>query len=422
MTNKNVLWISLVGLYLVITGLSYLAFTSFIAPSRDNPNISQPSNVTPLPSTRPGILTFSGPKTAICPLNGLKYTEDEKKIWSERRPLAVMIENHADARPLSGLSMADVVYEAIAEGGITRFMAVYYCQAVAGAGEAKYDVGPVRSARTYFLDIASEYSDYPLYTHVGGANCSAPIDPVSRRVAGACTTDRRAQAIEQISDYGWNNKGTWGDLSQFSLSYKVCRREPERTGEVKDTEHTMYCSTKELWNIAASRGLTNLTEVKSQSWDVKFQPWSATLAESPAATPEIKSFSFDFWPGYKDYSVSWIYDSKTNRYARQNGGAPHLDFNSGETITAKNVVVQFAPEVRSIDVHGHNLYKVIGTGKGVLFQNGVKTDITWSKPNRLSRTVFKTVSGAEVNFVPGNIWIEILPFGNQVSYENTPQS
>ena len=71
-----------------------------------------------------------------------------------------MIENHADSRPQSGLSNADVVYEANSEGGITRLMGIFYCNAVGGVG-SNYDVGPVRSARTYFLDLASEYADYP---------------------------------------------------------------------------------------------------------------------------------------------------------------------------------------------------------------------------------------------------------------------
>lgn len=422
MPKNNFKWLTMLGMYLVVTGISYLGFTSLV-PAAPGQDIARPdTQLTPTPSSRPGVLVFSGPKTAVCPLNGQKYTEEEKQLWSSRRPLTVMIENHLDSRPQSGLSMADVVYEAVAEGGITRFMAVYYCAAMAGAGEAKYDVGPVRSARSYFVDLASEYADYPLYAHVGGANCGAPIDPVTRRVAGPCTTDRRAQAIEQISDYGWNNKGTWGDLSQFSLSYKVCRREPERTGEVRDTEHTMYCSTKELWNVAESRGLTNLTAVNDTSWDAKFRPWTSTAADAPAASPSAPFIAFDFWSGYKDYSVRWEYDSKSNVYVRQHNGQSHLDFNTGEPLTAKNVVVQFAPEIRNVDVHMHNLYKVIGSGKGYLFQNGVKTDITWSKPSRQARTIFKTSAGAEVNFVPGNIWIEIIPFGNTVSYENIPQS
>lgn len=404
-----------VGLFLVIGGASYLLF-DYLIPSKVSESL-KPSAVPAESKKQTGFLNFSGPKNEMCPINGQLHTKDEKNIWENRRPLLVMIENHKNARPQSGLQNADLVYEAVAEGGITRFMAVFYCNAVRGSS-FKYDVGPVRSARTYFLDLASEYSDYPLYTHVGGANCSAPVDPVTGRQAGPCTTNKKALAIEQIADYGWNNKGTWGDLSQFSLPYKVCRREPERTGEERDTEHTMYCSTTELWNVAAGRGLTNKTAINNNSWDKNFKLWSFKQKDS-SVTTENSSFSFDFWSGYKDYSVAWNYNKSTNSYIRSNGGEKQIDFDTKEPISAKNIVIQYAKETRSVDEHLHNLYDVIGSGKGILFQNGTKMDITWSKLSRTSRTVFKDTNGNEVNFVPGIIWVEILPIGSTINYENS---
>lgn len=407
------------GLFLVFTGASYLLFSN-VLPVNPSKTPTTDSNVSTGPSTTPpktGVITFAGPKTVACPINGALYTAEEQKIWQERRPMAVMIENHSDSRPQSGLQSADIVYEAVAEGGITRFMGVFYCGAVSGSTTNKYDVGPVRSARTYFLDVASEYADYPLYAHVGGANCSAPKDPVTGRQAGPCTTNKKAQAIEQISDYGWNNQGTWGDLSQFSLSYKACRREPERTGDVRATEHTMYCSTTEMWNVAASRGLTNKTTVKNQSWDKNYRPWTFKQKDAPASTITTPKVSFNFWEGYGEYAVAWNYDQAKNEYLRSNAGKQHTDFNTKEVLSAKNLIIQFTKESRSIDIHGHNLYEMVGTGKGVLLQNGIKEDITWSKANRLSRTIFKDSKGNEVNFVPGRVWVEILPVGNKVSYE-----
>ncbi len=397
--------ITYLSIFIITTFSSYWLFAKLI-PSNASEEIGSATPTT-LPEKTTGSLSFQGPKTEICPINGEKFTVEEKNIWSQRRPLTVMIENHADSRPQSGLMNADVVYEAVAEGGITRFMGVFYCNAVKGSAN-KYDVGPVRSARTYFLDLASEYSDYPLYAHVGGANCSAAVS------GGPCTTNKKAQAIEQIAQYGWNNKGTWGDLSQFSLSYKACRREPDRTGDTRATEHTMYCSTTELWNVAASRGLTNLTEAKNTSWDKNYRPWSFKQADQAATS--ASTVSFDFW-GDKAYAVSWKYDPSTNRYLRYNGNSAHIDFNSNETISTKNLIIQFAKESRSIDEHLHNLYAVIGTGDAILFQNGQKQEITWSKTARQGRTIFKDKSGKEVNFVPGQIWIEILPVGNKINYE-----
>jgi hypothetical protein len=351
MNDKTMKTSIYLGLFLLLTGISYFAFDSLI-PASMNSSLSSPKTENGGKTTnQSGVLTFSGKKTEACPINGQLYTKEEKEIWSKRRPLMVMIENHEDARPQSGLQSADIVYEAMAEGGITRFMGVFYCGIVAGS-ENKYDVGPVRSARTYFLDIASEYSDYPLYNHVGGANCSA-ADSKS-----ACTTNKKAQAIEQIADYGWNTQGTWGDLSQFSLSYKACRREPDRTGDERATEHTMYCSTNELYNIAANRGLTNMTEAKNNSWDKSYKAWSFTQKDKSNAN--ASTVSFDFWTGYKQYSVSWKYDNTANIYYRSNGGNEQIDFNTKKTITTKNIVIQFTKESRSVDEHGHNLYDMIG--------------------------------------------------------------
>lgn len=412
--NPKILKISTyLGLFLLISGASYFIFGNILPVTT---KITTSSTVTPTSvNQKTGFIQFSGPKTVACPINGELHTAEEQAIWSTRRPLEVMIESHVDARPQSGLQNADIVYETVAEGGITRFMGVFYCNALAGSAN-KYDVGPVRSARTYFLDLASEYADYPLYAHVGGANCSGG-DAASANATN-CSTDKRAQALEQISKYGWTNQGTWGDLNQFSLSYQACRREPERTGTEKATEHTMYCSTTELWKVAASRGLTNLTVTKNNnvSWDKNYRPWTFKQAESPSSTPTI-SISFDFWPGYKDYSVTWTYDATANRYLRTNGGQKQIDFNTGEQLYTKNLVIQYAKETRSIDEHGHLLYGLIGTGSGMLYQNGNKQDITWSKINRVSRTIFKTKDGKEVNFIPGIVWVEILPVGNAISYE-----
>ncbi len=408
----------LLGIFLILSGISYFLFDYFLPASdggflgsiskkpTDNPLETEKTNSTTSNSSN----LYSGPKTEACPINGQLYTQEEAAIWSKRRPLMVMIENHEDSRPQSGLQTADIVYEAVAEGGITRFMGVFYCGQVAGSEANKYDIGPVRSARTYFLDLASEYSDYPLYNHVGGANCSAAT------TGGPCTTAKKAQAIEQIASFGWNNKGTWSDLSQFSLSYKACRREPDRTGDERATEHTMYCSTKELWNIAVDRGLTNITTAKNNSWDKSYRAWLFKQTDKASSSLTANNVSFDFWSSYKGYSVSWKYDNANNNYLRFNGGKEHIDFNTAKTITTKNIIIQFVKETRSVDEHLHNLYDVIGSGNGVLIQNGEKTEITWSKANRLSRTIFKDKSGKEINFVAGNIWVELLPIGTTVSY------
>jgi hypothetical protein len=411
--KKIIIYLSI---FLFVSFISYIGFGFWIPVEASNTTspIGNPQKTTE--NIIPGTIQFEGPKTEICPINGEKFTKKEKEIWETRRPLLVMIENHLNSRPQSGLQNADIVYEAVAEGGITRFMGVFYCNAIRGAS-SKYDLGPVRSARSYFLDIASEYGDYPLYAHVGGANCSAVIDPVTGKQIGACTSDKRAMAIEQIASYGWNNEGTWSDLSQFSLPYKACRREPERTGETRDTEHTMYCSSTELWNIASARGLTNITTKTKNSWDKNYKSWNFKKDDKTSESVTAKKISFSFWTSQPNYDVSWEYDQANNRYLRSNANKVQIDHNTQQTIHTKNIVLQFVKETRSVDVHLHNLYDVIGSGNGVLLQNGEKIEITWSKASRAARTIFKDKNGKEINFVPGQIWVEILPLKTEVDYE-----
>src|SRR4030066_1764105 len=106
------------------------------------------------------LITESVPELADYPnpINGTLYTKREAKAWKDKVPLAIMVENSIVARPQSGLSKADIVYEALAEGGITRVAAVFLSQGS--------QIGPVRSARKYYYDWISEYK--PIYAHWGG--------------------------------------------------------------------------------------------------------------------------------------------------------------------------------------------------------------------------------------------------------------
>ena len=112
--------LSLIGLFLLSTGITLAVFSIIKKPSS--------STVTPggVEKTRTKI-NIDMPKTEECPLNGAKFTKAEKDIWESRRPITAVIENHADSRPPSGLSKADIVYEIVAEGGITIFLGVFYC-------------------------------------------------------------------------------------------------------------------------------------------------------------------------------------------------------------------------------------------------------------------------------------------------------
>lgn len=333
------------------------------------------------------------PRTEECVLNGKMHTKQERDIWDTRRPLAVMIENHEESRPQSGLSFADIVYETVAEGGITRFMGVYYC------GIAAFDVGlaPVRSARTYFVDWVSEYD--ALYNHVGGA--------------GRCnddTVDPRAKALCQIGQYGIK------DLDQFSISFPTCYRNYDRLDHPVATEHTMVCFSDKLYDLAKKREWTNVDE-EGVAWDKNFVAWKFKDDAKDADRGTTAVLSFVHWKDYEaEYGVKWEYDKASNVYKRFNGGKPHMDLETQEQLVAKNVVIQFAKETSGIDEHAHELFATIGNGKALIFQDGQALEGTWSKASRTARTKFFDDNGKEIQFVRGQIWIEVVDTGVEVTY------
>ncbi|MBU1200529.1 DUF3048 domain-containing protein [Patescibacteria group bacterium] len=378
---KSKLIIILVATYLSSAGLTFAFWPT-------SSGLVSPSIVTD-PSGQPTI-DPGEPRTEACPLNSALYTKTEKALWETRRPMVVMIENHTEARPQSGLSKADIVYETIAEGGITRFMAVYYCDAAFG----DTILGPVRSARTYFLDWASEYSENPIYVHVGGAN-----------------TPGKANALGQIGDYGWAGEN---DLNQFGLSVNECRRDYDRIGHDVATEHSMYCFTEALWKLADKRGWSAIGEDK-ESWDETFTSWKFTNKKPENGDPAT-NITFDFWDKFSQYTVNWQYSADTKVYKRINGGKSQIDNNTDNQLEATTVMIQFVTETGPIDDLKHMLYGTTGAGKAIVFTNGQAENLTWKKKTRLDRTIFYNLKGKEYNFQPGKIWIEAVSTSNTISY------
>ncbi len=361
------------------TSLSYSLFskTRILAPgTKETAQLTLPSPSNEVDEDS------SEPKTEECPLNGSMHTKKAKESWEKRRPLAVMIENHTEARPQSGLSSADIIYEAIAEGGITRFMALYYCNL------KDVQVGPVRSARTYYLDW-NEYD--ALYAHVGGANTPGPAD-----------------ALGQIIKYGVK------DLNQFSIGFPVFWRDYQRLGHPVATEHTMYSTTKKLWEVGAKRGWT-ATDSAGIRWDDDFIPWKFKADQGGGSTIKV---TVNFWESQSNYRVEWNYDPTSNTYKRKNG-EDHLDLNNKQQLAAKNIVVQFQRESNANDGYPgnvHLLYGTTGFGKALLFIDGNAIEGRWIKKSRTSRTKFVDTKDKEIEFNKGQIWIQTVPEGSKVAY------
>ena len=393
-------------LYLVTSGVAYAGFAAL--GKRGGTMVTTTDQGSTQPTAEPvaQLLNINPqePKDQQCPLNGQMYTQTERQAWEKRRPLAVMIENSPDARPQSGTTRADVVFEAMAEGGVTRFMALYYCD----VQREDITLAPIRSAREYFFKIASGFNR-PLYVHVGGANTPGPAD-----------------ALGQIADAGWNQAN---DMNQFSIGYPTFVRDYSRLGADREiaTEHTMVTTTEKLWKIADKRLWTNTSPpvtktvkgvkqtTPGKDWKDGFTPWN--FADGEPEKGSVGTISFEFWTGYNNYAVTWQYDSQTNTYKRILAGQPHLDLNTNQQIAVKNAVVMFAEEKGPIDEHKHLLYTLVNsTGDALVFQNGVAIKAKWSKKDREAPLLFLDEKGKPITFVRGPIWISLVGKKTPVTY------
>ena len=375
MKNKKLLLVFLAGLalYAVSAGLSYMVFSTFVKKPID---IKTPfGSLTDITSGED-----TGVKDKPCPLNGVFYSKDRENNWKKRRPLAVMVENHVDARPQLGISRADVVYETVAEGGITRFMLLYLCQ---DAG----DIAPIRSARTYFLDWLSEYN--ASYSHVGGANTPGPAD-----------------ALGQIREYGIM------DMDQFGLGFPTYWR-----GTDKLAPHNVHSTTKKLWEAADKKGFTTKDE-NGKEWIENFTPWKFKDEAPLESRADQKPIVVPFWAQGADYTVTWQYDKTLNVYKRYHGQTAQEDPTTKEILSAKNVVIQFETEKQANDGYpdGHLIYGTTGSGNALIFQNGQVIKGKWNKKDRKTRTKFTDTKGQEIELVRGLTWIQTIPMENEVEY------
>jgi hypothetical protein len=276
-------------------------------------------------------------------------------------PVAVMIENAPDARPQSGLASADVVYEALAEGGISRFMAVYL------AGSAPV-VGPVRSARHYFVNLAAEFG--ASLVHIG----ASPLGYDALHGFGMRDLD------ETFGQPGfWRSRARWAP-------------------------HNAYTSIP-----GAREALDGRAPGVAGSWAGFTFKDPARQYDGPPA-PQI-SLEYRPW----GYRVEYRYDAASGRYARFMEGAPHRDAESSAQLQAANVAVMWV-SAWVIDGAGRLDMDQVGSARAVYFVDGVAVEGTWRKETPGEITRFLDRDGNPVRFNPGPIWVQLIAYEGQVTY------
>jgi len=308
--------------------------------------------------TEEPVATTSTPTEVKYPavLNGVMTDQAS----ANRHPLGVIIENHTDARPQSGLEQADVVYETIAEGGITRFLAVF------GTNQPE-KVGPIRSARTYFVDWIHGYNGY--LAHVGG----------------------NYDALDKIKADGIL------DLDQFRYSGPYWREK----GLGVASEHTMFSSIIKLREQADKNKYATANTFTVYKYK----------EEPTEALPEAQNVTIKFSGNSSStYEATFAYDKLTNSYKRSQGGKPHTDRVTKNQISPKNVVTMTVDKkstVTKINEQGYAM-TTVGTGKARFYIDGKETIGTWKKESAASRELFYDATGTEVIFGRGQLWICVV--------------
>lgn len=402
-TKKSAIIASYAGLFLISVGVSLLVF-KYLFPGGAANLFYEISKKTKI--------NVNLPKTEACPVNGAMYTVAEREVWEERRPIAAIIENHTEARPESGLSKADVVYEAVAEGGITRFLSIFYC----GASAETVEAAPIRSARVYFINLAAGYGSDPIFLHQGGANnicstCPGGVKPASQSAP-------KVNTVTLLQKLGWGG-GTDGNNFDggYNIGYPIVVRNQYRLGGSTPAawEHSVVADLTEVWKEASSRGY-NFKDGNGIPWTEEFREWQFQDG-SVNTSPTASNIKFDFWESMPGYNVEWRYDSSTNTYKRFNGGTAHVDVEFDNVqLSASNVAIMFVEEEGPVDTEKHMYYEVVGEGDAIVFQNGNVIKGTWEKDSALDREVFYDTNGNEIKMVRGATWVELVPSTNEIAY------
>lgn len=294
-----------------------------------------------------------------CPLSGDMVQDGT----TTRRPLAVMIENAPAARPQSGLDKADIVYEIMAEGGITRFLTIFL--------HSDTDkLGPVRSARPYYIERMLEYD--AMYAFCGGS----------------------VAALDMVK-----NEGV-ASLNEFAVGRKAYWRIKGRKAP-----HNLYTDTLKLRQAGAKKGYEKSVKL----------PEFRFLNQGEENSDGIESASLEINYQTKYSVVKWNYEKSANKYLRYEGGKPHRDAVTGKQLTASNVIVQYVKS-RVIDKEGRLAMDMTGRGKTVLFTRGKAYVGTWSKAQMRSQTYFYGTNGEVLKLTPGQTWIEVVPVGVKVNF------
>lgn len=304
-----------------------------------------------------------------------------------RRPLAIKISNYPDCvRPQHGLSLADLVFEHYAEGGSTRFTAIFYSHDAP-------QVGSIRSVRLIDLELPAMYR---------------------AALAFSGASDGVLKKLKEIDFKDWIISPEFEPyhpafyrLARESLA-KNCQRQ----------EHTLYTSTKLLWDDANKKGINTQQVLKGMMFDPTPPP-DGQPAKNVSTT-------------YSDSFAAWSYSGSVGRYFRYADGEPHIDALNSTHISAANVAIVFAhhqPTDILEDATGYDPItktggsyslevQLWGSGPALIARDGLLYHATWNRNGRFGVLSFVDSSGKTFPLKPGNTWVELVNLTSPITQQN----
>ena len=323
---------------LVIAGGAAAAFYF----THQTPEVVSVNKPTPKPAPTPEPVKYYSPLTG-----NLVETE----AATHQAVTGIMMENSPDARPQSGLKDSGVVFEAIAEGGITRFLVLYQEQ-------KPQLIGPVRSVRMYYVDWVAAFN--ASVAHVGGS----------------------AAALTEVRN------GNYRDIDQFFNSSSYWRATD------RYAPHNVYTSFERIDALNAKKGFTTS----------EFTGF--TRKDSATTTPTVTSI--DVKMSGPLFNSHYAYNAATNTYDRSQAGKPHLDREGGQ-ISPRVVVAMKVNQVRVFEDGYREQIDAIGSGSATIFQDGTVQEVTWKKLSRTAQVTFTDAAGVDVPLARGQTWLAAIP-------------
>lgn len=301
-------------------------------------------------STASGVSTTTGDLVPRA-LDGVLVAPAEAAL----QPYAVMVENHTEARPMSGPAKANLAFEFPVEGGITRYLLVF------DATTTVESIGPVRSARPYFVDVADGLD--AVFAHVGGS--PAALDQI-----------KADKTFRDLNEY-WNGKYFWRSAKRAA-------------------PHNVYTKSELMHEAAAAK---KFGAGRFVGWHYK--------DDYPAESSTATARGSEDGPTVKyggSYTVAWRYDKEANAYSRREAGEMQKDAD-GTPVTAKNVVV-VNTDGQVLDEVGRLKIRTTGRGKAVVYRDGKSFEAQWRR-NAGEHFRFESTDGSDMLFNRGTTWIQV---------------